>query len=308
MVQQYINNNKRWMTKECYARAARVRQEWAKADGIALQERVSRSINRAHRHYDETTGELNFNDVFLSSFASQHPALAAFVDGARLLCQPADDLEKQILGWRMLKAAWNVYYKECGDGDLACLHFTDACAAAGATVSERGRSAPNCVHFALGAYIGAPEHTSVADVLNRALVGCIRRRQDGGNESVMTTLWPELLRDLGFALARQPIVGDLIVYTICKQSWHAAAAAELAVHFGRLVSVEQQLGLLVESKSGYAFHTYVHPLSVVDPTYLIEAPRMRVHCFRALRPPLSLPHLSALASHYKERLRVEYGV
>ena len=63
------------------------------------------------------------------------------------------------------------------------------------------------------------------------------------------------------------------------------------------------------SKSGYAFHTYVHPLNVVDPTYLIEAPCMRVHFWRPpSRPPLPAERLRTLARHYAQRLRDEYGV
>ena len=188
---------------------------------------------------------------------------------------------------------------------------------AGASVSAREHTAPNCAMFALGPFIGATPHaerTGVAEAFNRALVRCIRKRGDGRNEAVMTTLWVELLPDLGFWSVPHPIVGDLIVYTIRKE-WvsagrDAAGRDEMAVHFGILVEAAGgEDGLMVESKSGYAFHTYTHPLNVVDPTYLIEAPCIRVHFFRPpLNGPLPLDRLRAIAAEYTDRLRNEYGV
>ena len=142
-------------------------------------------------------------------------------------------------------------------------HFNHACLAAGARVSPNAQNAPNCVYFALGEYIGASD---VAAQINRALVGSIRTTASGRREPVDSFLWPEVLSDLGFQKAEYPIVGDLIVYTILGG---ADLSDELAVHFGRVVAADehQQDGIMVESKSGYAFDVYVHPImSSIRPT------------------------------------------
>lgn len=254
--------------------------------------------------YNESTRDLHFSKTFMRSFAEQHYMLRQFVDGMGLLLTSGTD-EQRSHGWQTLKVAWSAYYREFGDGAEALGHFTRASLAAGASVSSNGGTAPNCVHCALGDYIGASDaRGGIPEALNHALVGWIRKTAAGRNECVNTTLWPEVLRDLGFGHTDQPIVGDLVVYTILGG---AALTDEYAVHFGRVVAPsdpqqQQQYGIMVESKSGYAFDTYVHPLNVVDPTYLISSPCMRVHFFRPLREPLPGHRLSALAKQYAERL------
>lgn len=255
----------------------------------------------------------------MHSFGAQHPALKAFVEAAHVVTRETHEPQVRMQAWLTLKRAWRAYYGEVGDGEAACKHFTDACAAAGATMTTT--TAPNCVHHALGAYIGPPS-SRAAGTLNNALVGIVRRRQDGrgGNEIVPTSLWPDVLHDLGFRATRHPTLGDLVVYTMVKEflvadgmiSVAASAPKEHAVHFGVVVETSDARtgGIWVESKSGYAFHTYVHPINVVDPTYLIEAPRMRVHTFRpprrmnddGVQSPLALPPhaLDALAEKYAE--------
>ena len=163
------------------------------------------------------------------------------------------------------------------------------------------------MHFALGEYIGAHNDAEldthgggVPAQINRALVGSIRTTADGRREPIDAPLWPEVLRDLGFEQAAEPIVGDVIAYTILGGG---ALRDELAVHFGRVVAVDDDDGIMVESKSGYAFDTYVHPINVVDPTYLIRSPCMRVHAFRPVRAPLPWHRLVALAARYQERER-----
>ena len=243
--------------------------------------------------YDERTRTLLFSNLFMRSFAEQHRSLAQFVDGMRLML--TDDEQRLMHGWRMLKVAWSEYYDKFGDGAEALSHFTHACLAAGARVSPNAQNAPNCVYFALGEYIGASD---VAAQINRALVGSIRTTSSGRREPVDSFLWPDVLSDLGFEKAEYPIVGDLIVYTILGG---ADLSDELAVHFGRVVAADEhhQDGIMVESKSGYAFDVYVHPINVVDPTYLIRSPCMRVHAFRPVRGPLPRERLVALAARYE---------
>lgn len=298
------------------ASRSRHRQSWRGGTNLAIYERASRRLNRDHGYFDESSRTLCFHDEFLRAFGAQHPALAIFVDGARHLLSPGVAGEAKSRAWYVLKAGWSAYYKAVGDGEEACRHFTDASLAAGARVSSRAAasSAPNCVLHALGAYVGvAPASGAhggdIPSALNRALAGCIRTRSDGRNEAVMTTYWTELLVDLGFGLVHVPIMGDLVVYTILKPGLAnddgCCAPRECAVHFGRLVDASD--GLMVESKSGYAFHVYAHPLNVVDPTYLIESPSMRVHFFRPRSPPLPAPELAELAARYTERMRREHG-
>lgn len=192
----------------------------------------SRESNRELGCYDEATQVLQLSSTFLSAFAAQHPALRIFVEGVRLL--RSTDEAQALHGWRTLKAGWGKYYPEVGDGEEACRHFTEASAAAGARVSDRKPSAPNCVAFALSAHIGVPSSPAASDggipaALNRALVGCIRTRDDGTNQAVMSAVWAELLGELGFQEAPHPIVGDIVVYTI-RKAWLPAARNEFAVH------------------------------------------------------------------------------
>ena len=294
----------------CACRASR-RQDWR-----------HRGARTGYFHWD--TRELIFDEAFLQAFSSEHSALKGFVDGLRQLLDPGQDVQARLLGWRRLKIAWGEYYSVVGDGPEACGHFTRACEAAGARISSTGRTAPNCALLALGPYIGAPQLPSSAGdfddrvpaTLNRALCGFIRRRPaDGRNECIMTPWYDELLHDLGFTRADHPPKPmDLVVYTVVKPTTDERGT-ESAVHFGRVVvdnghdKMGHQTGraLMVESKSGYAFHTYVHPVNVVDPTYLIEAPCMRVHFYRQHAPPLPSHELTKLAGRYEERMRSDFG-
>jgi len=282
-------------------RASRSRQDWHRR----------RTLVAALNDESESGVQvLNFNEAFMRSFGMQHPALRRFVDGACQLLSPASSVDAQRTGHRILQLAWNEYYAAVGDGEEAKSHFTRASVAAGACVSPRMNTAPNCVHFALGARIGAPSTAEDPDghipaMLNRALVGFIRTRPDGRNECVMTTVFPELLSDLGFGRAPQPAAGDVVVYTLVKASdaTPGVALTEHAVHFGLVVECPpSSTHVMIESKSGYAFATYIHPVDVVDPTYLIEAPIMRTHYFRPLRPPLATSELALVAHRYEARV------
>ena len=264
--------------------------------------------------FDQYSNTLIFSKRFMASFGKQHRALQSFVDAAQELTNEALDVDGRISAWRNLNIAWGAYYKEVGDGEEACRHFTEACRAAGARVSSAQHTAPNCAYFALGAHIGAPRTPADPDgripaLLNVALVGFIRRGSDGRNSCTMTTWYAELLTELGFTPVREPEVGNVVVYTIVK-SVAEGRTDEFAVHFGR-VTAEGKGGAaqspMVESKSGYAFHTYVHPLNVVDPTYLTQAPCMRVHFFRERSAPLPAQKLMDVARRYEERLRTEHA-
>lgn len=205
----------------------------------------------------------------------------------------------------------------------------------------------NCVLFALGPFIGAmgavdgearaQQHrwhsssAATAETFNRALCGFIRQREGGGNEAVMTVYWRTLLAELGLDPVAYPIAGDVVCYTLRKE-WLSPPDNEFAVHFGVVVapgcadassscsaapsqrhappadSASSRAHILVESKSGYAFETYVHPLHVIDPTYLIEAPAMGVHFFRpGPRAPLPMDALERLEAQYMQRLAHDHG-
>ena len=303
-------------SRQC-ERASRVpvaRGDWRRRRGSITVELPSRAVE-IEPCFDRETRNLMFSKRFMDSFGMQHRALQNFVDAARQLLNEELDLEQRLLAWRHLNIAWGQYYKEVGDGDEACRHFTDACEAAGASISPAQHTAPNCVHFALGAHIGAPRTSADPDgyipsMLNVALVGFIQRQSDGRNTCTMTTWYAELLSELGFARADEPNVGSVVVYTIVKPVADGRSD-EYAVHFGRVVTADRHGDVqspMVESKSGYAFHTYVHPLNVVDPTYLIQAPCMRVHFFRERSGPLAPHALWDVARRYEERLRtLGYG-
>jgi hypothetical protein len=275
----------------------------------AILEHMSRKFNSHHGHYDEDNNHLRFNLDFLRAFAAQHPALRVFVEGVMMINNGTDGATRD-QGWRTTKAGWNLYYPEVGDGELACRHFTDASAAAGALVqSDRAATtAPNCVVYALGAHVGASESPGVDDggvptLLSRALVGYVRKHPESGrNEVVMTPDWAHVMERLGLESVCAPIVGDIVVYTI-KKAWLPEGRNEFAVHFGRLASAEASSGLLVESKSGYAFHVYRHPLNVIDPTYLIEAPCMLARFYRIRSPPLPTQSLVELARRWDPEAR-----
>jgi hypothetical protein len=314
----------------CTRHASRTRHEWlcrvaSKSVAVVSSSRqttqrtlktealegASARISQEHRMYGMETTDLHrtaghrllLSTPFMRAFAATHRSLRMFVEGANLLLE-GDNHETRSQGWNILKMAWSAYYSEFGDGEAASDHFTRASLAAGARISARGGDAPNCALFALGAFVGAPPlrpDDGVPAALNRALVGFIHK-VDGRNRCVMTTLWSELLHDLGFDRRPHPIAGDLVVYTI-RKGWQSSD--EFAVHFGRLLGAEEH-GLMVESKSGYAFQTFVHPLNVVDPSYFIEATSMHVHFFRARAPPLSMERLEEVAERFTARLRCEY--
>jgi len=209
----------------------------------------------------------------------------------------------------MLVSAWGQYYSTFGDGDAAGEHLSRACTAAGANVSGSPSSdrSMNCARFALApALDGSPPDTPLSEpvaALLEALAGCIVRGTDGKNKAVMTPFWRSLLIELGFRYVEYAIPGDIVVYTLIPfTAAEQEAAEEVAAHFGIVRSLTD-LHLSVESKSGFAFPTYLHPLNVIDPTYLLISHHIRVHFFRPGTQRPMVADLNRLAARYERRLK-----
>ena len=261
-----------------------------------------------HAYFNPVTRVLRFSEDFLSALAAQDERLAIFVHGARTGDR------------RLINHGWNAYYQAFGDGEEACLHLTAATTACGGRITDSiPRPGLNCALFALGSDIGAapsPPYIGSQDtmVLYRALVGAIAPDEHGRNQAVMLPCWRELLPDLGYRSVEHGIPGDVAVYTIestSEAAWiRSAADKDLAVHYGRVRQGSAE-HMLVESKSGVTFPTYLHPLHAIDPTYLTLSPVIRVFFFRRTAPRLAerarAELVGSLARKYRARLS-EFGV
>ena len=204
----------------------------------------------------------------------------------------------------------------------------------------------NCALFAVGEHIGfsatqsadglpgsvrpdwrpSMDHILSAETLLKALSG------DAANDAAVTHMpfWHELLVDVGFTAVDECAVGDAIVYTLRQDT--VAVRAEVSCHYGVVRSVGAPPPTLwppdggdgaasrrpppppphvwVESKLGTndALPTYLHPLHVIDPVYLIFAESVGVHAFRPPAPPqpgdAATARLYALACKYERRMEM----
>ena len=256
----------------------------SRCDTVRLEVKAA-ALNAVHLYFN-SANTLSFSSSFLAAFGAQHQLLGGFVHGVK----HGDE--------RLLRQSWNAYHRAVGDSPEACAHLDAAFCASGATVTDQPLPGMNCVLFALGDDIGAPPQgaplSPTSSALYSALSGAITQGETGQNQARMTPFWRELLPDLGYSKTEHGVPGDIVVYTLL------AAEGELGVHYGVVRAVHEHI--MVESKSGQTFPTYLHPLNVIDPTYLILAPQMRVHFFRRASLRHGSIDLDRLASKYRAKL------
>ena len=207
----------------------------------------------------------------------------------------------------------------------------EAMRAGGAIVTQAAGMQPgvNCALYALGVHIGfsaaqsvggsgghavhpGMQHVQAAETLLKLLSG-----DNGPRGPHLFPFWRELLPRLGFTRVADAAPGDCVVYTARAE----ADSDELAIHYGVVRNVGERgvsahttararvsgsvSHVWVESKHAVdeSSPTHLHPLHVVDPTFLLLGSALGVHFYR---PPPEVPAAGPAATARLYRLAAEF--